>query len=420
MDAGAMALLGNAAKNRRYWLENFYRINERAVNGWDAWPTAWVIPADQDNETGLAYVLRILRMGDVEVFRASEAFEADGASLPAGTYVVPMNQPYASFAQTLLEVQHYPDLRDYPGGPPRRPYDVTAHTLPLLMNVAAIPVEDLDPGVADVIESTPIETPEFVFHLPEALQGDAAPRIALYKSWREPMEAGWTRWVFDQYELPYDTLKDARVRAGDLGKDYDVIVFQRQTAASIASGFMSGVVPEAYVGGLGSEGERALDRFVREGGRIVAIEDATDYIVDLFDLGVSNAVERLAPTEFYIPGSILEMRPEPGYALNEGLPEWVGAWFSRDSRAFDVSDPSVRVTARFSAGNPLRSGWLLGPEHLAGKPAVLEASVGEGSVVLMGFQPNYRAQSVATWPMLFNALTPRPGRLPRLDLEDDQ
>jgi hypothetical protein len=420
MDAGAMALLGNAAKNRRYWLENFYRINERAVNGWDAWPDAWVIPADQDNETGLAYMLRILRMGDVEVFRAAQAFEANGESLPAGTYVVPMNQPYASFAQTLLEVQQYPDLREYPGGPPRRPYDVTAHTLPLLMNVVAMAVEDLDLGVAGMMETTPIETPDFVFDLPEALQGDAAPRIAFYKSWREPMEAGWTRWVFDQYELSYDTLKDARVRAGDLRQDYDVILFQGQSPSSIRAGFRSGSVPEPYAGGLGSEGERALDRFVREGGRIVAIEDATEYVVDIFDLGVSNSVERLAPTDFYIPGSILELRPEPGYALNEGLPEWVGAWFSRDSRTFDVSDPSVRVTARFSEGNPLRSGWLLGPEHVAGKPVVVEASVGEGSVVLIGFQPNYRAQTVATWPMLFNALNPGPDGPPRLDLEDDR
>ena len=418
MDAGAMALLSNAAKNRRYWLENFYRINERAVDGWDEWPSAWVIPADQDNETGLAYVLRILRMGDVEVFRASRAFEANGESLPPGTYVIPMNQPYASFAQTLLEVQHYPDLREYPGGPPRRPYDVTAHTLPLLMDVAAIAVEDLEPGLADLIESTPIETPEFVFRLPEALQGEAAPRIAMYKSWREPMEAGWTRWVFDQYELAYDTLKDARVREGDLRRDYDVILFQGQSPESINTGFRRGVVPEAYVGGLGGVGERALDRFVREGGRIVAIEEATEYVVDLFDLGVSSAVERLAPADFYIPGSILELRPEPGHALNEGLAEWVGAWFSRNSRAFDVSDPAVRVTARFSDGNPLRSGWLLGPEHVAGKPAVVEASIGEGSVVLMGFQPNYRAQTVATWPMLFNALAAPPDGRPRLDEED--
>ncbi|MCH7855757.1 MAG: hypothetical protein IIB37_03310 [Gemmatimonadetes bacterium] len=419
MEAGAMALLSNAAKNRTYWLENFYRINERAVNGWDTWPTAWIIPADQDNETGLAYVLRILRMGDVEVYRASEGFEADGAPFPAGTYVVPMNQPYASFAQTLLEVQYYPDLREYPGGPPRRPYDVTAHTLPLLMNVTAISVEELDPGVAAVIEPRPIETPEFVFELPEALRGEAAPRIALYKSWREPMEAGWTRWVFDQFELAYDTLKDARVRAGDLRRDYDVILFQGQAPSSISSGFRRGTVPEAYVGGLGTEGERALDRFVREGGRIVAIEAATDYVADLFDLGVSSAVERLTASDFYIPGSILEVRPEPAYALNGGLPESLGAWFSRASRPFDVSGPSVRVTARFGDGNPLRSGWLLGPEHVAGKPAVVEASVGEGSVVLFGFQPNYRAQTVATWPMLFNALTPGLSGQLRLDREDD-
>ena len=419
MDAGAMALLSNAAKNRTYWLENFYRINERAVNGWDAWPSAWVIPADQDNKTGLAYVLRILRMGDVEVYRAAEAFEADGESFPSGTYVVPMNQPYASFAQTLLEVQRYPDLREYPGGPPRRPYDVTAHTLPLLMNVAAVAVEDLDPGVASVIEPTPIETPEFAFQLPESFRGEAAPRIALYKSWREPMEAGWTRWVFDQHELAYDTLKDARVRAGDLRRDYDVILFQGQAPTSITAGFRSGAVPEAYVGGVGTEGERALDRFVREGGRIVAIEAATDYVADLFDLGVSSAVERLASSDFFVPGSILEVRPEPGHALNVGLPESVGAWFSGASRAFDVSDASVRVTARFSDGNPLLSGWLLGPEHVAGKPVVVEASVGQGSVVLFGFQPNYRAQTVATWPMLFNALTPGPSGSPRLDREDD-
>ncbi|MCH8811711.1 MAG: peptidase M14, partial [Gemmatimonadetes bacterium] len=185
------------------------------------------------------------------------------------------------------------------------------------------------------------------------------------------------------------------------------------------AGFPSGVVPEAYVGGLGSEGERALDRFVREGGRIVAIEAASEYVADLFDLGVSSAVQRLTASDFFIPGSILEIRPEPGHALNVGLPEAVGAWFSSASRAFDVSDSSVRVTARFGDGNPLRSGWLLGPEHVAGKPAVVEASVGQGSVVLFGFQPNYRAQTVATWPMLFNALIPGPSGTPRLDLEDD-
>jgi len=129
MEAGVTALLNNAARNRRYWLENFYEINRRAVEGWDRWPEAWIIPGGQPNEAGLAYVLRILRTGDVEVFRAEQPFVADGESFPAGSFVIPMRQPYASFAQTMLEIQRYPDLREYPGGPPLRPYDVTAHTL---------------------------------------------------------------------------------------------------------------------------------------------------------------------------------------------------------------------------------------------------------------------------------------------------
>jgi hypothetical protein len=72
-----------------------------------------------------------------------------------------------------------------------------------------------------------------------------------------------------------------------------------------------------------------------------------------------------------------------------------------------VSDPSIRVVARFGSGNPALSGWILGPEKVAGKPALLEARVGQGSVVMFGFQPDYRSQSVATWPLLFNAMIPR-------------
>src|SRR5690606_2894613 len=101
----------------------------------------WLIPAGQPNEVGVAAVLRIMRLADVEVRRAEAAFTAGGRRFPAGTYVIPMNQPYASWAQTLLERQEYPDMRQYPGGPPVRPYDVTAHTLPLLMGMEAVAVD---------------------------------------------------------------------------------------------------------------------------------------------------------------------------------------------------------------------------------------------------------------------------------------
>jgi hypothetical protein len=409
MEAGALALLNNAARNRQYWLENFYHINRRAVEGWDSWPEAWVIPPDQENEAGLAYLLKILTTGDVEVHRAYGTFQAGGRSFPAGSYVIPTAQPYGviptaqpygSFAQTMLDLQHYPDLREYPGGPPLRPYDVTAHTLGLLMDVDYVPVAELPP----LALSEPIEIPEWDFRLPEVLQGEGAPRIGIYKSWREPMPAGWTRWVFDQHGLAYDTIHDARMREGRLEADYDVILFQSQAPSSIREGFQEGTLPPEYTGGLGSEGVRALTGFVRNGGRVVAIEEAADFVIEAFELGISNAVERLPPQDFFIPGSILSVDLDPGHPVNQGKGETTPVWFWRSSRAFDVLDPLVEVVARFSEGNLLLSGWLLGPEYLAGKPAIVEARIGEGSVVLFGFQPDYRGQTVTTWPLLFNAL----------------
>jgi len=404
MDAGAMALLTNAARNRRYWLENFYRIGERALAERDAWPEAWVIPASSTNlshRAGLDYLLRILTMGDVEVRRAEAAFQAEGERFPAGSWVVTMDQPYAAFAQTMLERQRYPDLREYPGGPPQRPYDVTAHTLPLLMGVDVVALRE--PVTAGL--SAPIPIPDLSFTLPEALTGDDAPRVAYYKGYDESMEGGWTRWVLDRHGLAYDTLSNDDVRAGDLAARWDVVLLQAQSPGSIVEGLSPERVPAPYAGGIGDEGVEALRRFVRQGGRIVAVEEATELLVDLFELPVDNAVERLPSQDFYVPGSIVRLELED-HAIAAGVDAPVHGWYWRSSRAFEVRDPTLRVVARYASGNPVTSGWVLGPGFLEGRPAVVEAEIGQGSVVLFGFQPNYRAQTVATWPLLFNALVP--------------
>ncbi len=400
MEAGVMALLSNAARNRRYWLENFYQINKNAVDKWPEWPDAWVIPADQSNATGLDAVLRILTLGDVEVHTANSSFSAGGNRYEAGSYVIPMSQPYASFANTMLSRQEYPDLRLYPGGPPKAPYDVTAHTLPLLMDVDAASVETL-PAIS---LSDPIPAHDVAYEAPAALTGRRAPDIAVYKSWRDPMPEGWTRWVLDRHGIPYDTLHDADIQSGTLS-EYDVLLFEDQSADQIRNGWDEGVLPPPYVGGLGVDGQGAVRRFVGRGGRIVAIGQATGFAIELFDLGVSNTVESLSDSEFYIPGSILRLDLSTQNSITEGVPAQNIAWYWRSSRAFDVADPAIDVVARFGAGNPLLSGWALGHEHVAGKPALLEAHVGEGSVVLFGFSPNYRGQTIATWPLLFNALS---------------
>lgn len=404
MESAAVALLENAARNRRYWLESFHGVMQRATARWPAWPTAWVIPDGQANTAGVQYMLRVLTLGDVEVRRARAPFTAAGRSFPAGSWVVPMNQPFASFAQAMLEVQEYPDLREYPGGPPLRPYDVTAHTLPLLFGVEAVPVAawtDAAPALSEPIPAVR----DFAFRLPASLHGAGAPRIAIYKGWTETMPAGWTRWLFDQHGLAYDTLKDERVRAGGLGRDYDVILFQAQAPASIVRGNAEGTLPPEYTGGIGDDGVAALREFVQGGGRIVAIEQATELVIEMLGLDVRNAVGGLRPQEFYVPGSILRAGLVQGHALTAGLGTAADVWYGSSSRAFEARDPRVTVAAHFAEGDPRISGWILGPQHLAGRPALVEARVGNGSVVLFGFQPNYRAQTVATWPLLFNALS---------------
>src|SRR5207247_659844 len=99
----------------------------------------YVIPKQRQDSVALAALLGILHRGQVEIRTTQLPFTLGGQRFAAGSYVVVLRQPYAAFAKTLLEPQHYPDLRVSPGGPPTPPYDVTAHTLPLLMGVAAVP-----------------------------------------------------------------------------------------------------------------------------------------------------------------------------------------------------------------------------------------------------------------------------------------
>jgi hypothetical protein len=117
------------------WLNNFYRASLNAVSS--TTPYAYVIPSGQRDPQAVFDVLTIFNTGAVEVRQAQAAFTAGGKQYPAGSYVIYMDQPYKAFAKTLLEVQDYPLLLQYPGGPPQPPYDVTAQTLPMLLGFQA-------------------------------------------------------------------------------------------------------------------------------------------------------------------------------------------------------------------------------------------------------------------------------------------
>lgn len=399
MQTGVFALLGNAARHREYWLRNFYTTGQRALARREGKPYAFAIMEDRDtNPVGRARLIDILLRGGVEVHRILEYFDLFGQRLPPGTLLVFLHQPYSAFAKTLLERQRYPDLRQYPGGPPKPPYDVTAHTLPLLMGVPVLAVEESMSGqFVQITQPPPVDRRRL---LPARVG-----RVGLYQSYSPSMDEGWTRWVFDQYKISYTVLHDADIRQGKLRSRFDVIIIPDHSPEAIFQGLPEGRYPPEYAGGLGAAGVTALRQFVEARGRLVALNRASDFAIEHLGLPVRNVLRGLKASSFYCPGSILQTHLDTTHPLAKGLPSESIAWFEGGG-AFEARGDmqDVRVIARYGEGNPLLSGWMLGPEYLANKPALVEVKVGQGRVILFGFRPQYRGQSVATFLLLFNAL----------------
>ena len=150
--AAAFAALENAAALRGHWLRNFYRIHQNAVYRKEP-PFAFIIAAEQKDLSSTMKMLQILQMGGVEIHRSDASFEADGAIYPQGTLFIKTAQPYGPYAKALLERQVYPEIREYPGAPLKTPYDVVAHTLPLLMGVDVVQIDRPFETVSTLVEN---------------------------------------------------------------------------------------------------------------------------------------------------------------------------------------------------------------------------------------------------------------------------
>ncbi len=131
------SLVKTTAERKEDFLFNFYQMNKQSIDvPVPGQPYAYVIPARQDDPPTAFKLIEILMRGGLQIQRAKADFLADGKAYSAGSFVVLLSQPYRAYAWALLEKQHYPDLRQYPGGPPIPPYDSAGWTLPLQMGVA--------------------------------------------------------------------------------------------------------------------------------------------------------------------------------------------------------------------------------------------------------------------------------------------
>ena len=501
MLTASISVLDTAAKYREDLLYNRYQAGRDVIELYRQHPPhAFVIPREQRDPVAAVELLRRLAFNGIAVHRTTQALELSGETFPADTWVIAMDQPFAHFVRQLFAVQTYPDLRQYPDGPPDQPYDVAGWTLPYQMELRVFEVEEpltdatrraLEPVVGKALawddptpDAAPFDSPlgtGFDTHptaagiVPppgkitgqgSAIALDAAqnnsyrflgeawkqgatvgfeagsegrsgrflvrglkdadalarrlairaertdargktlrqPRVGLYRPHQASIDEGWTRWLLERYGVAFENLGNGAIRAGHLKSKVDVMIVPDISPRGIRDGFTKGTVPPRYAGGLGAEGARAIEAFVRDGGTLVTFNNSSRWAIDALHLPVDDAVDTLPSTEFFLGGSLVELHVDPSHPVMTGMPERSKVFVAR-SPVFEPGDGfEGRVLARYpDTGTPLLSGYLLGEEHLHGHAAALEVEHGDGRVILLGLRPQWRAQPFGTFRLVFNA-----------------
>ncbi len=298
-------------------------------------------------------------------------------------------------------------------------------------------------GAAAVIGEVAKQTGVDFAAVPSAVPASAyplrKPRIAMYQRYGGGnMDEGWSRLMFEQFNIPVKPLMDAEIRKGDLNASYDAIILPSDSVTAMtgepdpgagggrggggggrgggggggdAGAGRGGGTPPAYRSGFGADGVKMLQAFVQKGGTLVTFGQAADLPIQRFGLPVRNVVAGLPSKEFWSPGSTLRVRFDPRHPIAFGMPREGYALFHTGSQAYEIttSSPNVEVISTYVDRELLQSGWLLGEGVIAKKAAAVTVTHGEGRVVLLGFRPQHRDQTHGTFKLVFNALlTPPP------------
>src|SRR4051794_22169457 len=515
METASLSVIEFASKYKDSLLFDRYQAGrDQIALGKIKAPYAYVIPQQQRDPVAGVEMLRRIAFGGVRVSALTAPMEIGAETFPVGTWIIPTDQEFAAMAREVLDTQTYPDLRQYPGGPPERPYDAAGWSLPLQMGVrvvaatspltddarakmkviggfanpkikptpyeAALPQDDApfdslpgvgfntDPAAAAIVPLPgaiagsgavlvldPAQNNTFkainrawkqgatvqasagasgspirytVRGLPAAAQDDLVqslalraertdsapgravrqPRIGLYQPWTGSMDEGWSRWVLEQYGFALIAVHPEDFKS-PLAQKIDVLIMADDARVPIAGapagrgggGGRGGAAPEVrpeYAYQLTASDLQGFERFVRGGGTVVCLSNASAFAIQQFKLPVRNVVAGLRPEEFFLRGSIVEVTTDPSHPVMAGMPARA-AVFVDGSPVFETGDGfQGSVLARYAdAGSPLLSGYLIGERFLHGKAAALDVRVGDGHIVLVGFRPTWRGQPFGTF-----------------------
>ncbi len=243
-------------------------------------------------------------------------------------------------------------------------------------------------------------------------------RIGMYQRfYGGNMDEGWTRWLLEDFGFAYTSLLDDEILAGDLHERWDVIILPADSKQMMLgpTGSPQGGrgpdpagTPPDYRSGFGDAGAAALEAFVENGGTLVTFAQAGDLVLDEFDVPVRNAVAGMWGSDFWAPGSTLKVKVDTSSPFAYGMPGDALAAYLAGGQVYETvpgaRSSDVRRIVTYIDRDILQSGWLLGEEAIANKAAMVSVQHGEGTIVMIGFRAQHRAQTHGTFKLLFNAL----------------
>lgn len=413
-------LLEMAAKFRPRYLRNFYDLGKANLTRKTDEPQAFVVTAGQPNTETVSRFLEILMWQGIEVHQMREegyfAMEKQKPNyfheMPLGSFLIFVNQAQKNNILSLFEKQVYPN-RLTANGEAEVPYDVAGWTLPLQMGVEAEAVwntRDLDRFKTTLKKVENINQARAVLNLapnnepfakiPNPLKTN--PKIGLYKGFTSSMDEGWTRLVFDNFQIPFSSVSDKDFRENNL--NFDAIILPADNERTIVNGLSAERYAEEFAGGITEKGVENLKKFVENGGKLICFDDSCELVIKSFNLPLKNVLNGLKRSEFYNPGSVVKLEVDTKNALAKGLRQETAAYFTNSS-AYEIADESkVKTIAQYAVKDSLLSGWTLGEKFMNGKTALAETDFGKGKIILFAFRPQHRGQSWATFPFIFNAL----------------
>jgi hypothetical protein len=431
------SMLSLASNYRADYLRNFYELGKAGLASTpSSEPIAYLIPAGQGRDENLAKMIGALVEQGVEVFRLDKELHAvtgtqflrklpgggqqinvltsiAGAApeVPAGSYIVFLNQPYRQNVLALFEPQVYPD-RTTATGEAERPYDVAGWTLPMMMGVDSSAVmsirEPANERKLTLIKNENDVRKDLALPLwtsdksPIANPVKSGIRVAIYQNSRAGnMDEGWTRYVFDTFNVPFESLREAAINDGSFRARFDAIVLPSEQTRGAPDAEVSG---DESARGINDRGFASLARFVEDGGTLICFDGSCGQLVRQWKLPLKNVLEGVRSSDFYCPGSILRINVDTANPIARTLSRDTDAYFINSS-AFEAIDPGkIQVIARYAKENVLRSGWLRGEDRIKDKIALAQVMMGKGRIVLFAFRPQHRGQTWGTLPFIWNAI----------------